>query len=95
MAVLILAERMNVLAGLRSVDWVIAFSEDTPERLIRTLSPDVLVKGGDYKDIMALPGAQFVLSQGGVVKILGLKPGASTTQVIETIAARKESVTIA
>lgn len=88
-----LAERMNVLAGLRSVDWVIAFSEDTPERLIRTLSPDVLVKGGDYKDIMALPGAQFVLSQGGVVKILGLKPGASTTQVIETIAARKESAT--
>jgi D-beta-D-heptose 7-phosphate kinase/D-beta-D-heptose 1-phosphate adenosyltransferase len=90
-----LAERMNVLAGLRSVDWVIAFSEDTPERIIRQLSPDILVKGGDYKDIMALPGAQFVLSQGGVVKILGLKPGASTTQVIETITARKESVTTA
>ncbi|HEV2523610.1 MAG TPA: D-glycero-beta-D-manno-heptose 1-phosphate adenylyltransferase, partial [Gammaproteobacteria bacterium] len=88
-----LAERMNVLAGLRSVDWVVAFSEDTPERMIRTLSPDILVKGGDYKDIMALPGAQFVLSQGGVVKILGLKPGASTTQVIETIAARQESAT--
>ncbi|HQZ87333.1 MAG TPA: bifunctional D-glycero-beta-D-manno-heptose-7-phosphate kinase/D-glycero-beta-D-manno-heptose 1-phosphate adenylyltransferase HldE [Gammaproteobacteria bacterium] len=88
-----LSERMNVLAGLRSVDWVVAFSEDTPERLIRTLSPDVLVKGGDYKDIMALPGAQFVLSQGGVVKVLGLKPGASTTQVIETIAALKESAT--
>jgi D-beta-D-heptose 7-phosphate kinase/D-beta-D-heptose 1-phosphate adenosyltransferase len=79
--------RMNVLAGLRSVDWVIPFTEDTPERIIRQLSPDVLVKGGDYKDIMALPGASFVLSQGGQVKILGLKPGVSTTRVIETIAA--------
>ena len=82
-----LLDRMNVLAGLRSVDWVILFREDTPERIIRALSPDVLVKGGDYQDVMALPGAQFVLNQGGAVKILGLKPGASTTRVIETIAA--------
>lgn len=86
-------ERMNVLAGLRSVDWVIPFSEDTPERVIRKLCPDILVKGGDYKDVMALAGAEFVLSQGGEVKILGLKPGASTTQVIEAIAARQETVT--
>ncbi len=87
-----LAERMNVLSGLRTVDWVVAFSEDTPERLIRAISPDVLVKGGDYKDIMALPGARFVLSQGAEVKILGLKPGISTTQVIETIEARQETM---
>lgn len=87
-------ERMNVLAGLRSVDWVIPFSEDTPERVIRKLCPDVLVKGGDYKDIMALAGAEFVLSQGGEVKILGLKPGSSTTQVIETIAARQDAITV-
>lgn len=86
-------ERMNVLTGLRSVDWVIPFSEDTPERVIRKLCPDILVKGGDYKDIMALPGAKFILSEGGEVKILGLKPGTSTTQVIETITARQETVT--
>lgn len=82
-------ERMNVLAGLRSVDWVIPFSDDTPERLIQKLCPDVLVKGGDYKDVMTLPGAQFVVSQGGEVKVLGLKPGASTTQLIEAIAERQ------
>lgn len=80
-----LEERMNVLAGLRAVDWVVSFSEDTPERIIQRLCPDILVKGGDYKDMMALPGAQFVLSQGGDVKILGLKPGVSTTRVIEAI----------
>ncbi len=88
-----LVERMNVLAGLRSVDWVVSFSEDTPERLICELAPHVLVKGGDYKDIMSLPGASFVLSHGGEVKILGLKPGASTTQVIQTIGSRQESAT--
>ena len=82
-------ERMNVLAGLRSVDWVIPFSDDTPERLIQKLCPDVLVKGGDYKDVMTLPGARFVVSQGGEVKVLGLKPGASTTQLIEAIAERQ------
>ncbi len=82
-------ERMNVLAGLRSVDWVIAFSGDTPEHLIQKLCPDVLVKGGDYKDVMTLPGARFVVSQGGEVKVLGLKPGASTTQLIEAIAERQ------
>ncbi|HEX5055294.1 MAG TPA: bifunctional D-glycero-beta-D-manno-heptose-7-phosphate kinase/D-glycero-beta-D-manno-heptose 1-phosphate adenylyltransferase HldE, partial [Gammaproteobacteria bacterium] len=44
-----LQSRMTVLAALESVDWVVSFSEDTPERLIAKLSPDVLVKGGDYK----------------------------------------------
>jgi D-beta-D-heptose 7-phosphate kinase/D-beta-D-heptose 1-phosphate adenosyltransferase len=85
---------MHVLAALRSVDWVIPFSEDTPERLITALSPDVLVKGGDYKDVESLAGAKHVLSQGGEVKILGLKEGVSTTRTIELIAAKKESTEI-
>jgi len=80
-----LEDRMNVLAGLRSVDWVVPFSDDTPERMIQHIAPDVLVKGGDYQDLLALPGAQFVLSQGGEVKLLGLKEGCSTTRVIEAI----------
>lgn len=85
-----LADRMQVLAGLRSVDWVVSFSEDTPERLIKHIAPHVLVKGGDYKDVTALAGAPFVLSQGGEVKILGLQEGRSTTGVINAITAREE-----
>ncbi len=80
-----LEDRMHVLAGLTAVDWVVSFSDDTPERLIRRISPKVLVKGGDYQHIEALPGAQFVLSQGGDVRILGLKEGRSTTRLIELI----------
>ena len=44
-----LGHRMQVLRGLAAVDWVVPFSEDTPERLICRLEPDVLVKGGDYR----------------------------------------------
>lgn len=80
-----LEHRMNVLAGLRSVDWVIAFNEDTPERIIQAISPHVLVKGGDYQDIEALPGAKFVLAQGGKVQLLGLEEGCSTTRMIDRI----------
>ena len=80
-----LENRMKVLAGLRSVDWVVPFAEDTPERMIQKISPDTLVKGGDYQDIESLPGARFVLSQGGDVKILGVREGCSTTRIIEAI----------
>lgn len=83
-------DRMSVLAGLKSVDWVVPFSEDTPERIIREISPEVLVKGGDYKVIEELPGAKFVLNQGGKVELLGLKEGRSTTHMIDTIVAQKE-----
>jgi len=78
-----LEDRMKVLASLKFVDWVISFSEDTPERLIQSISPDVLVKGGDYKHKETLPGAAYVLSQGGTVEILGHKEGYSTTNLID------------
>lgn len=80
-----LSDRMSVLSGLRSVDWVLSFSEDTPERIIREISPHVLVKGGDYKRVEEIPGAPHVLSQGGKVQLLGLKEGRSTTKMIEKI----------
>jgi D-beta-D-heptose 7-phosphate kinase/D-beta-D-heptose 1-phosphate adenosyltransferase len=86
-------DRMAVLAGLKSVDWVIPFTEDTPERVIRRISPHVLVKGGDYKDVQAIPGAQYVLSQGGEVQLLGLKEGVSTTRVINIINQKSEATT--
>lgn len=80
-----LEERMQVLAGLKSVDWVISFCEETPERIIQKISPHILVKGGDYKNINEIPGAQHVQSQGGRVQLLGLKEGVSTTKIIERI----------
>ncbi len=76
--------RMAVLAGLKSVDWVVSFAEDTPERLLKLLQPDVLVKGGDY-GIDGVVGADLVRSWGGTVKVLGLVAGVSTTAVVEKI----------
>ncbi len=82
-----LEKRMRVLAGLKSVDWVVPFSESTPERLIKRISPHVLVKGGDYASPESIVGAHHVLSYGGQVKILGLEEGCSTTGTIEAITA--------
>ncbi len=76
------ADRMRVLAGLKSVDWVVAFSEDTPERLITSVQPDVLVKGGDYR-IENIVGYDIVAARGGQVIALEFHDGYSTTQVIE------------
>lgn len=76
--------RMTILAGLRSVDWVVPFSEATPERLISRVMPDVLVKGGDYQ-VEQIAGAQAVLAGGGQVQILDFLPGFSTTGLIHKI----------
>ena len=79
-----LNRRMSVLAGLKSVDWVVPFSEETPRRLIAELLPDVLVKGGDYS-LDAIAGAKEVLDNGGEVKVLSFEQGVSTTGIIERI----------
>ncbi|NOX67997.1 MAG: bifunctional D-glycero-beta-D-manno-heptose-7-phosphate kinase/D-glycero-beta-D-manno-heptose 1-phosphate adenylyltransferase HldE [Gammaproteobacteria bacterium] len=77
-----LVDRMSVLAGLAAVDWVVAFSEDTPERLISALRPDVLVKGGDY-EVAEIAGAKRVLSNGGEVRVLSFRDGHSSSRLIE------------
>ena len=79
-----LENRMAVLAALESVDWVVPFSEDTPERLICKLLPNILVKGGDYQ-VHEIAGAECVMQAGGEVTILQFKDGCSTSKVIETI----------
>ncbi|WP_102797848.1 bifunctional D-glycero-beta-D-manno-heptose-7-phosphate kinase/D-glycero-beta-D-manno-heptose 1-phosphate adenylyltransferase HldE [Bowmanella denitrificans] len=76
--------RMSVLAGLAAVDWVFSFSEDTPQRVISELLPDVLVKGGDYT-IEQIAGAEDVLANGGEVKVLNFEDGVSTTGIIRQI----------
>ncbi|RDX38177.1 bifunctional D-glycero-beta-D-manno-heptose-7-phosphate kinase/D-glycero-beta-D-manno-heptose 1-phosphate adenylyltransferase HldE [Kangiella sp. HD9-110m-PIT-SAG07] len=75
-------QRMAVLAELSSVDWVVEFIEDTPQRLIESLSPDILVKGGDYK-VEDIAGSESVLANGGDVIILDFVDGVSTTKIIE------------
>src|SRR5699024_9603678 len=77
-------ERMAVLAGLAAVDWVVEFSEDTPQRLIEALTRNVLVKGGDYT-VEQIAGAEHVLSQGGEVKVLQFVEGISTTAIVNQI----------
>lgn len=76
-----LAARMSVLAELRSVDWVVSFSEDTPARLIAAVLPDVLVKGGDYTPTQ-IAGHDAVTSAGGEVRVLSFIDGHSTTEMI-------------
>lgn len=79
-----LHRRMAVLAELACVDWVVAFSEETPQRLIEKILPDVLVKGGDY-EVHQIAGADAVLKNGGDVKVLDYVDGCSTTAIIENI----------
>lgn len=76
--------RMAVLAGLEAVDWVVYFAEDTPENLLATLRPDVLVKGGDYS-IDDVVGGDFVRSYGGEVKVLEFLDNCSTSAIVEKI----------
>ncbi|MDX1300682.1 MAG: bifunctional D-glycero-beta-D-manno-heptose-7-phosphate kinase/D-glycero-beta-D-manno-heptose 1-phosphate adenylyltransferase HldE, partial [Pseudomonas sp.] len=76
--------RMAVLAGLGAVDWVVSFSEDTPENLLKQVRPDVLVKGGDY-GIEQVVGADIVKVYGGEVRVLGLVENSSTTAIVKKI----------
>lgn len=72
------AARAFVLAHLESVDFVVAFDEDTPYELIRAVRPHVLVKGGDYSPD-TIVGRDLVEAGGGEVRALALLPGWSTT----------------
>ena len=73
--------RSKVLASLFFVDYVIVFEEDTPLNLIKSVRPDILVKGGDYtRDTVV--GADFVESYGGKVVILPFLKGYSTTSIL-------------
>jgi D-glycero-beta-D-manno-heptose 1-phosphate adenylyltransferase len=76
--------RAMILASLRFVDAVVFFGEDTPYELIRTLQPDVLVKGADYKpeDIV---GYDIVTAKGGEVVTLEFLPGYSTSAIVKRI----------
>ncbi len=79
-----LHDRMTVLAALACVDWVVPFSEQTPERLYCQCLPDVIVKGGDYRP-EDVAGGECVIQAGGEVKILQFVEGQSTTAKIQAL----------
>jgi D-glycero-beta-D-manno-heptose 1-phosphate adenylyltransferase len=74
-------DRARILDALKPVDYVVLFPEETPDRLIKLVRPDVLVKGADYK-ITEIVGAEFVKSYGGAVRRIKLAKGRSTTNLI-------------
>jgi D-beta-D-heptose 7-phosphate kinase/D-beta-D-heptose 1-phosphate adenosyltransferase len=82
--ILPLAERMEILAALESVDYVVAFEEETPARVIRELMPDVLVKGGDWRTEQIV-GRDTVEASGGRVLSLPFAPGYSTSKLIDAV----------
>nr|AAD49847.1 RfaE mutant [Salmonella enterica] len=84
-----LEQRMIVLGALESVDWVVSFEEDTPQRLIAGILPDLLVKGGDYKP-EEIAGSEEVWANGGEVMVLNFEDGCSTTNIIKKIQTESE-----
>lgn len=78
------AERAELVAALEAVDYVSIFDEDTPLDLIHAVEPDVLVKGGDWKET-DIVGADFVLGRGGRVERLSYHAGRSTTELLRRI----------
>lgn len=75
-------DRAELLLHLRWVDYVVLFDEETPLELIQSISPEVLVKGGDWA-VEDIVGSDFVLNNGGEVRSLQLVPGKSSTNIIE------------
>lgn len=83
-----LEDRIEVLQGLRSVDMVLPFSEDTPLELIKTVKPDVLVKGADWSPEEVV-GREEVEEYGGKLVLMPLLKGRSTTGIIESVREEK------
>ncbi|WP_026841519.1 bifunctional D-glycero-beta-D-manno-heptose-7-phosphate kinase/D-glycero-beta-D-manno-heptose 1-phosphate adenylyltransferase HldE [Citrifermentans bremense] len=77
-------ERAHILAALDCIDYVVLFDEDTPLKVIETLAPDILVKGGDYS-IEGVVGREVVEARGGRVELIQFVDGRSTSRIIEKI----------
>ena len=82
-------DRAEVLLGLKAVDHVIFFGEQTAENLIAQVKPDIYVKGGDYT-LETLPEAKIVQKFGGRVELVNLVEGHSTTNIVEKILGAKQ-----
>jgi D-beta-D-heptose 7-phosphate kinase/D-beta-D-heptose 1-phosphate adenosyltransferase len=78
------SDRVSVLEELESIDYLVRFDDDTPQRLIEAIRPDVLVKGADYTKEQVV-GWEFVEGYGGTVSLAPLIDGKSTSAVIQRI----------
>jgi len=78
------ADRAAILSALRSVDYVVVFGEERPDKLIREIKPDVLVKGADYK-LSEIAGARFVKASGGSVRRVRLTRGRSSSELLKKL----------
>ncbi|MET1054122.1 MAG: D-glycero-beta-D-manno-heptose 1-phosphate adenylyltransferase [Pedobacter sp.] len=76
--------RSTLLASMFFIDAVVLFGDDTPLELIKTVLPDILVKGGDYT-VESIVGAKETIANGGKVEVLSFLPGFSSTAIIEKI----------
>lgn len=74
-------DRAIVLSALKFVDYIIIFEEETPLKLVKSITPDIIVKGGDYKEEDVV-GGEFIQSIGGKVIIIPFVDGKSTTNII-------------
>jgi rfaE bifunctional protein nucleotidyltransferase chain/domain len=79
-----LAERMEILEAIQYIDYLVSFSEETPQKIISALLPDVLVKGEDWKRDEVV-GREEVEGAGGKVVLVSLCEGQSTTTILERI----------
>lgn len=82
-----LEQRAEIVAALAAVGYATRFGEDTPEKLIQRVKPDVLAKGADYAN-KEVVGADFVKKNGGKVELIPLVPGVSTTDLVAEILRR-------
>lgn len=80
-------QRMQVLAALEAIDYVIIFEEEDPFKIIKEIQPDILVKGGDWP-IETIVGREIIEKKGGKVCSIPLMEGISTTNIIEEIKKR-------
>ena len=85
-----LSNRIEVLAAIEHVDFIITFSEDTPYEVIKKLRPDIIVKGGDYNDPKTIVGFDLLEQYGGKVAILDYVKGSSTSLLIQKIIEQTE-----
>ena len=83
--------RMAGVAGLESVDWVLSYSADTPESLLKELQPEVLVKGGDYAKEQVV-GWEIVEGYGGAVNVLNFFDDCSTTAIVEKVLSNQKKL---
>lgn len=81
-------DRAEVLNGLKSVDYVVLFDEDSPADLLAKIKPDVHTKGADYT-VETLPEAKIILENGGRLEFINFVEGKSTTNTIKKINAQK------